>query len=183
MSLNLIKLHASIKCAARFLLLIREADAMSIGTSTFDRMTYDLVIPMFYFLPFHVHPPPEQHSLTICQLRRYMLCIIWLDVVCHRFVVCVRERLSSPFTDINIYRCYNYRWLLWNWMVFVTCAPTAHLCGRFIGVTVWREMSVMCNQKCQITISLPFIVVNAYISDILCCMCCVECRVYIRAYI
>lgn len=75
-----------------------------------------------------------QHSHTICQLRRYMLCIIWLDVVCHRLVY-VYKRLSSPFTDINIYRCYNYRWLLWNWMVF------SHMCAQHTPF-LWEDLSV-----------------------------------------
>lgn len=35
-----------------------------------------------------LYSSPAQHSFTICQLRRYKLCIIWLDVLRHR-LVCV----------------------------------------------------------------------------------------------
>lgn len=107
---------------------------MSIGA----RLTEWLMILLFqcFFSSFLIHPP-EQHSLTICQLRRYMLCIIWLNVVvCHRFVYYVYKQISSPFTDINIYGWYNYRWLLWNWTVF------SHMCAHLNTLLVREDLSV-----------------------------------------
>lgn len=95
---------------------------MSIGTC----LTEWLMILLFqYFFVVHHFQQTFTYNLSTSAIH-----------VVHHLAQC----LSAPFTDIfiNIYRSCNYRWLLRNWMDFLTCAHMvthrkAHL---------WEDLSV-----------------------------------------